>query len=46
MTHEIPWLHVGFLYTAVACLLNVVALMDIVALSTRGAEPGDEEEAA
>ena len=32
LTHKIPFLQLGFLYTAVACLLNLVAMMDFVAV--------------
>lgn len=31
LVRPIPYLQLGFLYTAVACLLNVVAMMDFVA---------------
>lgn len=34
--HGIPFLQVGFLYSAVASLLNLVALMDLVAARARG----------
>jgi hypothetical protein len=34
-THEIRFLHLGFLYSAVACLLNLVAMMDFVAICSR-----------
>lgn len=39
-THTIRFLHLGFLYSAVACLLNLVAMMDFVAICSRsvGAE--------
>lgn len=50
LTHEIPYLQLGFLYTAVACLLNLVAMMDFIATCTRNADTrppsaveGDEE---
>lgn len=36
-THEIRFLQVGFLYTAVACLLNLVAMMDFLATCIRSA---------
>ncbi|MHC4819754.1 MAG: DUF6677 family protein [Planctomycetota bacterium] len=38
LTHRIPYLQLGFLYTAVACLLNLVAMMDFVATCTRNAD--------
>jgi hypothetical protein len=46
--HRIPYLQLGLTYTAVACLLNVVAIMDFVATCARSAEApaeGDEAEA-
>jgi hypothetical protein len=51
LDHKIPYLQVGFLYTAVACLLNVVAMMDFIATCTRGmpapaSEPAPEPAAA
>jgi hypothetical protein len=36
-TYEIRFLQVGFLYTAVACLLNLVAMMDFLATCIRSA---------
>lgn len=49
LTHEIPYLQLGFLYTAVACLLNLVAMMDFIATCTRNADtrpvPAEGEEA-
>jgi hypothetical protein len=38
LDHWIPLLQLGLTYTAVACLLNVVAMMDFVATCSRGAE--------
>jgi hypothetical protein len=38
-SHEIRFLQVGFLYTAVACLLNLVAMMDFLATCIRSARP-------
>jgi hypothetical protein len=38
LTHKIPYLQLGFLYTAVACLLNLVAMMDFIATCTRNAD--------
>jgi len=40
----IRFLQLGFLYTAVASLLNVVAMMDFVALTLRPAEPAPATE--
>jgi hypothetical protein len=40
LTHKIPYLQLGFLYTAVACLLNLVAVMDFIATCTRNADTG------
>jgi hypothetical protein len=37
LTHRIPFLQLGLTYTAVACLLNVVAMMDFVATCGRSA---------
>lgn len=36
-THEIRFLQLGFLYSAVACLLNVVVMMDFISLCARSA---------
>lgn len=38
LDHWIPFLQLGLTYTAVACLLNVVAMMDFVATCNRSAE--------
>jgi len=38
LDRPITHLHVGFLYTAVACLLNLVAMMDFVETCTRSAD--------
>jgi len=38
LDHGIPFLQLGLTYTAVACLLNVVAMMDFVATCSRSAE--------
>lgn len=38
LDHGIPYLQLGLTYTAVACLLNVVAMMDFVATCGRSAE--------
>jgi len=48
LTHKIPYLQLGFLYTAVACLLNLVAMMDFIATCTRNADtqPAAEGEEA
>jgi hypothetical protein len=40
--HRIPYLQLGLTYTAVACLLNVVAMMDFVATCGRSAEARNE----
>ena len=45
-THVIPFLQVGFLYTAVACLLNVVVMMDFVSTCGRSHRARKEEETA
>lgn len=45
-THEIPFLQVGFLYTAVACLLNVVVMMDFVSTCGRSHRARGNEETA
>jgi hypothetical protein len=49
LTHEIPYLQLGFLYTGVACLLNLVAMMDFIATCTRNADtrpaPAEGDEA-
>jgi hypothetical protein len=37
LTHRIPFLQLGLTYTAVACLLNVVAMMDFVSTCGRTA---------
>ncbi|MHC4341578.1 MAG: DUF6677 family protein [Planctomycetota bacterium] len=43
--HAIPYLQVGFLYTAVAGLLNLVAMMDFISTCIRSAEaPATGEE--
>ncbi len=39
LDHEIAFLQMGFLYSAVAGLLNLVALMDLVGLAARAAPP-------
>jgi len=39
--HEIPYEQLGLTYTAVACLLNVVAMMDFVATCGRSADAQD-----
>jgi Family of unknown function (DUF6677) len=41
VTHRIPALQIGFLYTAVACLLNLVAMMDFISSCSRGALPDE-----
>jgi len=46
LDHQIPFLQAGFLYTAVACLLNVVVMMDFVATCTRSAMAAPSEEGA
>ncbi len=38
--HAIPHLQVGFLYTAVACLLNLVVVIDFFNTCTRGRRTG------
>jgi hypothetical protein len=38
LDHEPPFLQLGFTYTAVACLMNVVAMMDFVATCGRSVE--------
>lgn len=38
LDRPIRFYHVGFLYSAVACLLNLVAMMDFIATCTRGTE--------
>ena len=43
LTHHVRYLQLGFLYTAVACLLNLVAMMDFVSTCTRNAETHGEE---
>ncbi len=45
LDHRIPFLQLGLTYTAVACLLNVVAMMDFVATCSRSA-PLPEEDGA
>jgi hypothetical protein len=42
-THRIPHLQLGFLYTAVACLLNVVVMMDFISTCSRSVEAGAAE---
>lgn len=42
LDHRIPYYQLGLTYTAVACLLNVVAMMDFVATCGRSAEPTTE----
>ncbi|MGQ0614851.1 MAG: DUF6677 family protein [Planctomycetaceae bacterium] len=42
LDHEIPFLQIGFLYSAVAGLLNLVALMDLVGLAARAAPPASQ----
>jgi len=41
VTHKIPYLQIGFLYTAVACLLNLVAMMDFASTCSRSAPAGE-----
>jgi hypothetical protein len=41
LTHKVPLLQLGLTYTAVACLLNIVALMDFVATCGRSAAAPD-----
>lgn len=41
LDHGIPFLQLGLTYTAVACLLNVVAMMDFVSTCSRSAEARD-----
>ena len=40
-TELIPYYQLGFLYSAVACLLNVVAMMDFLATAMRFGQSGD-----
>jgi hypothetical protein len=35
LDHKVRWLNAGFLYSSVASLLNVVALMDLIELFSR-----------
>jgi len=46
LDHRIPFLQLGLTYTAVACLLNVVAMMDFVTTCGRSAEEADKGGAA
>ena len=45
LDHLPPFLQLGLTYTAVACLLNVVAMMDFISTCSRSAEPRPAEEA-
>jgi hypothetical protein len=44
--HPIRFLEVGYLYTAVACLLNLVVIMDFIATCIRSGAPAEEERPA
>jgi hypothetical protein len=44
LTHPIRFLQLGFLYTAVACLLNLVVMMDLVVTCSRSAAPREDDE--
>ena len=44
--HAIPFLQAGFLYTAVAGLLNLVAMMDFISTCSRHAEANGNEDDA
>jgi len=46
LDHQIRFHQLGLTYTAVACLLNVVAMMDFVAICGGGAGEGQETESA
>jgi len=43
LDHRIPFLQLGLTYTAVGCLLNVVAMMDFVATCSRGDEVAEQD---
>ncbi|HEX5138146.1 MAG TPA: DUF6677 family protein [Planctomycetota bacterium] len=43
LDHKIPYHQLGLTYTAVACLLNVVAMMDFVATCGRSVDAQDAE---
>ena len=43
--HSIRFLQVGYLYTAVACLLNLVVMMDLIATCVRSGAPAEDEQA-